>query len=540
MDKRRSALRAIQPAVAILARAYLGLIFSLVLWAAAPFLLGWQSTVVTSGSMEPLIAVGDVMAAQPVTAEDLQNGLIQPGHVILADNPARPGKLFTHRVVRIDEEGNYITRGDANRSIDSTPVPAESVKGIERLRVPLIGLPLQAVWAGSPLPAALFVLVTATAQLVVADDRRREKAASRGGQDSPGGGGGTSRRELRRRGTPATAAVGGATVMSLAALLIGTPSAATFTGTTAPPTSAINAASYFPVPGISAKPLRFGVAEPSASTADLDLVSREVNEYPSYSQWYQDFGSTFDMAKIAATRAKGVTPIITWEPWIAANGVNQPAYRLSALAAGDHDAYLNSVADQLNAAGNPAIYIRFAHEMNGNWYPWSESANGNSPGQYVTAWRHVVDLFNAKGVTNVDWVWAPNISYNGSTPMSGLYPGSAYVTRTGLDGFNFGSKGAPYTWVRPWDVLGSSLGALAYVAPDKNILVTETASTETEGANTKATWISDLVYYLNHWGDGKPQRVEGFIWFDINKETNWRIDSSAASYTAMKNALAAR
>jgi signal peptidase I len=534
MDKRRSAARAIGPTVAMLARAYLGIVFSLALWATAPFLFGWQPTVVTSGSMEPLIQVGDVVAAQPVTAEDIAEGLVQPGHVILAENPARPGSLITHRVIRIEDNGDFITKGDRNPSADSTPIPVANVKGIERLRVPIIGLPLQAAWSGNPLPAALFILVTAAAQLVVADDRRRDKENG----DSDTG--------LDTQGpavpTPAgPALVSGVTALSLTVLLVAAPAAtATFTGTTAPPTSTVAAASLFPVPGISAKTLRFGVAEPNASTADLDLVSREVNEYPSYLQWYQDFGSTFDMTRIAATRAKGVTPIITWEPWIAANGVNQPAYRLSALAAGDHDAYMGSVADQLIAAGNPAIYIRFAHEMNGNWYPWSESANGNASGQYVTAWRHVVDLFKAKGVTNVEWVWAPNIPYSGSTPMSGLYPGTAYVTRTGIDGFNFGSKGSPYTWVRPWDIFGSGLGALAYVAPDKNILITETASTETEGANSKATWISDVVYYLNHWGDGKAQRVEGFIWFDMNKETNWRIDSSDAARQAMRSALATR
>ncbi|MFF1880200.1 hypothetical protein ACFVVC_01860 [Pseudarthrobacter sp. NPDC058196] len=35
-----------------------------------------------------------------------------------------------------------------------------------------------------------------------------------------------------------------------------------------------------------------------------------------------------------------------------------------------------------------------------------------------------------------------------------------------------------------------------------DILVIGTASTETEGANSKVTSISDVVYYLNHWCDG--------------------------------------
>ena len=39
--------------------------------------------------------------------------------------------------------------------------------------------------------------------------------------------------------------------------------------------------------------------------------------------------------------------------------------------------------------------------MNGNWFPWSETRNGNSSGEYVAAWRHVRDIFRAEGVTNV-------------------------------------------------------------------------------------------------------------------------------------------
>ena len=51
--------------------------------------------------------------------------------------------------------------------------------------------------------------------------------------------------------------------------------------------------------------------------------------------------------------------------------------------------------------------IRFAHEMNGTWYPWAEGVNGNGPGDYVAAWRHVVGVFRRAKVSNVTWTWAP-------------------------------------------------------------------------------------------------------------------------------------
>ena len=64
------------------------------------------------------------------------------------------------------------------------------------------------------------------------------------------------------------------------------------------------------------------------------------------------------------------------------------------------------------ALGMP-VAIRFDHEMNGNWYPWSAGlpANQGAAGQpnlYVQAWRHIWNLFNSVGAnSDVIWLWAP-------------------------------------------------------------------------------------------------------------------------------------
>jgi beta-mannanase len=39
------------------------------------------------------------------------------------------------------------------------------------------------------------------------------------------------------------------------------------------------------------------------------------------------------------------------------------------------------------------FYLRFAHEMNGKWQPWSPGVNGNTAARYVIAWRHVHHIF---------------------------------------------------------------------------------------------------------------------------------------------------
>ena len=51
------------------------------------------------------------------------------------------------------------------------------------------------------------------------------------------------------------------------------------------------------------------------------------------------------------------------------------------------------------------VDLRYAHEMNGTWYPWSHDPIG-----YRRAWRHVVRVFRAAGAANVRFVWSPNPS----------------------------------------------------------------------------------------------------------------------------------
>jgi signal peptidase I len=114
----------------------------LALWAIVPAVgWSWSSVVITSGSMLPSIAPGDVVVAAP----DDGHGLA-PGTVVVFHDPARPG-LVTHRIVAVNDDGTYQTKGDANRVNDSTLLTPGQVVGVGRIMVPLVGLP--AMWAWS-------------------------------------------------------------------------------------------------------------------------------------------------------------------------------------------------------------------------------------------------------------------------------------------------------------------------------------------------------------------------------------------------------
>lgn len=125
-------------AATTLARGALAMVASLLLWSVVPVLLGWQPTVVLTGSMQPQIRPGDVVVSRPVAVGDAA-----PGRVLLVRDPDRPGRLRLHRLVEYDN-GQLILRGDANPTVDASPVEPQAVRGVGVLRIPLVGLP--ALW----------------------------------------------------------------------------------------------------------------------------------------------------------------------------------------------------------------------------------------------------------------------------------------------------------------------------------------------------------------------------------------------------------
>src|SRR5205807_915765 len=156
-----------------------------------------------------------------------------------------------------------------------------------------------------------------------------------------------------------------------------------------------------------------------------------------------------------------------------------------------HDASIRSWARTLAAYGKP-IRLRFAQEMNGNWYPWAENANGNRRGEFVEAWRHVHDLFRAAGAVNVRWVWSP-VALAG-TITAEQYPGDGYVDIVGLSAFNGGAQLKFDRWESFAAKLGPSLAGLQKIAPRKPIEISEVGCAEQGGS--KARWISGMFQTL--------------------------------------------
>jgi beta-mannanase len=234
----------------------------------------------------------------------------------------------------------------------------------------------------------------------------------------------------------------------------------------------------------------------------------------------------FDKVRAENSKRYGVTPLITLEFWDFREATTQqPEFSLQRIAAGEHDAYLRAFARDAKAAGMP-ILLRPLHEMNGNWYPWGGTVNTNSPDQFPAAWRHVVEVFRSEGASNVRFVWSPQATSVPDDPynaMSLYWPGDDYVDYVALDGYNWGAE----RWQSFRQVFDRGYDDVTALS-DKPLFIAETASAE-EGGD-KAAWIEEMFVDLS----SDYPRISGVVWFNRDKERDWRIESSRASLVAFR------
>lgn len=263
----------------------------------------------------------------------------------------------------------------------------------------------------------------------------------------------------------------------------------------------------------------------AGSVQDLDRFIAATGTHPEvfdvFEQWSRN--RPLDRALAESVAARGARLSVTWEPWDPEGShTDQPDYTLAALISGAHDTYIDMFAASVMDLPY-VVTIRLMHEMNGNWYPWGVRTNGNQVEQFVPAWRHVHDRFTALGVTNVEWLWAPNAVYTGSAPLAPLYPGDAYVDAVGVGNYNWGEHshdGFATHW-RTFDSLfDASITQLRSIT-DRPLWITEVGSSNMGGS--KAAWLAAMLQEVR----SRPE-IAGVVWFshvDEGAGVDWRIET---------------
>ena len=100
----------------------------------------------------------------------------------------------------------------------------------------------------------------------------------------------------------------------------------------------------------------------------------------------------------------------------------------------------------------------------------------------------------------------------------------------GVSGFNGGSILFRREWRSFAEAFGPTLDYVHALAPGKPIELAEVASTETGGS--KAAWIDGMFDEIER----RPY-IRAIIWFNLRKETDWRIESSAGARRAFADGI---
>ncbi len=262
----------------------------------------------------------------------------------------------------------------------------------------------------------------------------------------------------------------------------------------------------------------------------LEAYDRETGRRPSIIQFYTGWDSAFPTDFVATLDRRGQTPLITWQGWSDSRGPNDPRYSDAQILSGKFDAYIWSWADGARRWGRP-LYVRWGCEANGSWNEWDPGVNGNTAEQYIATFRRVRSIFAAAGATNVKVLWTAIADFPGATPLDRLYPGDEYVDGVGIDGYNWGSTQPWSSWQTFAEVFEPTISTMRRLT-DKPLWLTEVGSTEHVG--DKAAWLDGMFSTV-----ARDPRIEGLVWFNINKETDWRINSSPAALAAFRGGLAA-
>jgi mannan endo-1,4-beta-mannosidase len=261
-------------------------------------------------------------------------------------------------------------------------------------------------------------------------------------------------------------------------------------------------------PLASAPASYLGVYEPGVPRTyqQVQRFTTVAGQSPNLVLYYSSWGEAFRTSFANQALARGAVPLVQIDPGTTS---------LQAIAAGRYDSYLRSYAARVRAFGRPVV-IGFAREMNGWWYPWSGAHVAART--WIAAWRHIVTVFRQRGADNVTWQWTINNLVSGIGPPRRWWPGAAYVTWVGIDGYYY-NRSDNFE-----NVFGLTTTAVRKFTA-KPILVSEVgiAPQADPGAQIPALFAGI-----------RQRHLIGLVWFDAPARRDWRLENNPVALGAFR------
>jgi beta-mannanase len=262
------------------------------------------------------------------------------------------------------------------------------------------------------------------------------------------------------------------------------------------------------------------------SSSVSDSLESALGRRFDISHTYHDWDDRFPDSGELSRSSRGTTLFINWTPrYFGTSRIVQ----WGSIANGSQDAQISATADRVKAYGKP-MFLAFHTE------PEPDVGQYGSAASFVAAWRHIHDMFQAKDVRNVVWVW--NVTGSSgwySLYKGGLYPGDAYVDWIGWDPYNW------YTchnngWISFGDkVMTGYKWFMSNGFGDKPFMLSEYGTRDMPGnPSAKADWFKGIVPAL-----ANMPNLKALVYFNngtANPGCDWRINTTAQAQSAFAEA----
>ncbi|MEH2220733.1 MAG: hypothetical protein V7K72_27210 [Nostoc sp.] len=209
------------------------------------------------------------------------------------------------------------------------------------------------------------------------------------------------------------------------------------------------------------------------------------------------------------------------------------------IARGDVDSSLQKVAkayaDWAKKGEGRMAFIAPLQEMNIPGEAYSQD-----PQNFKLAYQRIQKIFKEAGVSSqaIRWVFAPNgWSKKNEHRFENYYPGDKSVDVVAFSSYNWGycNNSSWKHWNTPKEVFEPYIKRMKAMAGSKPIFIAQTASTSNtqnglqKGA--KDRWLQDSYTQLAGMG------VRAILYFNINKECDWAINSNSGKSAGYKDAV---
>jgi len=273
------------------------------------------------------------------------------------------------------------------------------------------------------------------------------------------------------------------------------------------------------------------------------IIDKKVAWAMFSNNWYN--GIRYPKEKIAAIVRAGTIPYIRLMPRSdEVQGHAEVTFSMQKIIDGRFDNALRKWAQDAKTDDIPLL-VDFAVEPNGDWFQWSGKFTGGNrtdgygdasypdgPERYRDAYRHIIKLFRAEGVTNITWFFHynyasfPNVEWN---QPKYYYPGDAYIDWVGFSLYGAQTVDEEWDGLEFSTQLGEYFSSFQALHTTKPVALLEFGVTDYHADGDKSTWFDDAFQTILYNNYIKFSAIS--LWHENwqNEDGTWstlRLDSS--------------